>query len=112
MSVLAPAAVLLPLLFPVLALVSDSGRTMRYGLPLLPLPALAVALLAGPGWTLELPYLLNGGAWLLDDLRQVFLLLTPASGQRRGSMPPVTCMGSTFVGSALSGGLPWPATLG
>lgn len=76
MSVLAPAAVLLPLLFPVLALVSDSGRTMRYGLPLLPLPALAVALLAGPGWTLELPYLLNGGAWLLDDLRQVFLLLT------------------------------------
>ncbi|TDT43364.1 formate hydrogenlyase subunit 3/multisubunit Na+/H+ antiporter MnhD subunit [Halospina denitrificans] len=76
MPVLVPAAVLLPLLFPALALVPDSGRIMRYGLPLLPLPALTVALLSGPGWTLELPYLLNGGVWLLDELRRVFLLLT------------------------------------
>ncbi|MDR9424330.1 MAG: complex I subunit 5 family protein [Marinobacter sp.] len=48
----------------------------RYSLPLLPLPALLLALLADPGWRLELPWLLTGGLWGMDELRQTFLLLT------------------------------------
>lgn len=48
----------------------------RYSLPLLPLPALFLALLTEPGWTLQLPWLLLGGLWGMDELRQTFLLLT------------------------------------
>lgn len=74
--VLILSSLLVPLLFPLLALAPGHERTMRYGLPLLPLPALALVLLSGPGWTLELPYLLNGGVWVMDELRWTFLLLT------------------------------------
>ncbi|MDR9426117.1 MAG: complex I subunit 5 family protein [Marinobacter sp.] len=48
----------------------------RYSLPLLPLPALLLALLADPGWSLELPWLLTGGLLGMDELRRTFLLLT------------------------------------
>ncbi|MFO8140466.1 MAG: complex I subunit 5 family protein [Marinobacter sp.] len=48
----------------------------RYSLPLLPLPALCLALLTEPGWMLELPWLLTGGVWGMDGLRHTFLLLT------------------------------------
>ncbi len=51
-------------------------RFYRYSLPLLPLPALLLALLAEPGWWLELPWLLTGSLWGMDELRQTFLLLT------------------------------------
>jgi len=45
-------------------------------LPLLPLPALGLALMGPGNWQLELPGLLLGAHWQLDELRQPFLLLT------------------------------------
>ena len=111
MPVLVITAVLLPLLFPALALVPSRERTMRYGLSLLPLPALAVAILSGSGWTLELPYLLNGAVWLLDGLRRGFLLLTAslwitaglyAAGYMGAKHLPRFC---TFWGLTLAGNL-------
>jgi len=73
---LAILAVCLPLLYPAMALQTNWRRAMRYALPLLPLPALLLALGADSGWQLELPWLLNGGLWAMDDLRRLFLLLT------------------------------------
>ncbi|MBU2873673.1 complex I subunit 5 family protein [Marinobacter salexigens] len=74
--ILALVAVCLPLLYPAMALRSDWRRVMRYILPVLPLPALLLASCGDPSWQLELPWLLNGGLWALDDLRRLFLLLT------------------------------------
>lgn len=48
----------------------------RYSLALLPVPALWFALLAEPGWRLELPWLFFGGLWAMDELRHSVLLLT------------------------------------
>ncbi len=75
-SVLILLAVCLPLLYPVMALPAGWESAMRFALPLLPLPALVLALVTEPGWQLQLPWLLNGGLWAMDDLRRVFLLLT------------------------------------
>lgn len=75
-SVLVLLAVCLPLLYPVMALPAGWKKAMRYALPLLPLPALILALATEPGWQLELPWLLNGGLWGMDELRRLFLLLT------------------------------------
>ncbi|MEX0604924.1 MAG: complex I subunit 5 family protein [Marinobacter sp.] len=75
-SVLVLLAVCLPLLYPVMALPGCGVKAMRYTLPLLPLPALLLALGTEPGWQLELPWLLNGGLWGIDELRRLFLLLT------------------------------------
>ncbi|NMT62069.1 NADH-ubiquinone oxidoreductase [Marinobacter orientalis] len=75
-SVLALLAVALPLLYPAMALNAGWVRAMRFALPLLPLPALVLAVGADPGWQLELPWLLNGGLWAMDELRRLFLLLT------------------------------------
>ncbi|MFN2361936.1 MAG: complex I subunit 5 family protein [Marinobacter sp.] len=74
--VLVLLAVCLPLLYPAMALVAGYEKAMRYALPLLPLPALMLALGTAPGWQLELPWLLNGGLWGMDELRRLFLLLT------------------------------------
>jgi len=49
---------------------------MRRVMLLLPLLLMPVALLAGPDWTVSLPWLLNGGVWGVDALRYAFLLLT------------------------------------
>ncbi|MFU8763665.1 MAG: complex I subunit 5 family protein [Haliea sp.] len=70
------ASVLLPLLYPLLAARSDPGTALRAALPLLPLPALLLALLSSTAWTLELPWLLLGSIWVLDELRRSFLFLT------------------------------------
>ena len=59
---LVPSRATRPLLWPVL--------------PLLPLPALGLALMGPGNWQLELPGLLLGASWQLDELRQPFLLLT------------------------------------
>lgn len=75
-SVLVLLAVCLPLLYPAMALGAKWGTAMRYALPILPLPALVLALGAEPGWQLDLPWLLNGGLWAMDEVRQLFLLLT------------------------------------
>ncbi|WP_152205176.1 complex I subunit 5 family protein [Marinobacter changyiensis] len=75
-SVLVLLAVCLPLLYPAMALRAEGARAMRYVMPVLPLPALMLALGAEPGWQLELPWLLNGGLWAMDELRRLFLLLT------------------------------------
>ncbi len=48
----------------------------RYSLPLLPLPFLLLALWREPGWSVELPWLLFGSVWGVDELRHTFLLLT------------------------------------
>jgi formate hydrogenlyase subunit 3/multisubunit Na+/H+ antiporter MnhD subunit len=48
----------------------------RYSLPLLPLPFLLLALWLEPGWNVELPWLLFGSVWGVDELRHTFLLLT------------------------------------
>lgn len=73
--VLVLVAVCLPLLYPAMALRESWGKAMRYALPMLPLPALALAA-TEPGWQLELPWLLNGGRWAMDELRRLFLMLT------------------------------------
>lgn len=80
-SVLVLLTVCLPLLYPAMALRAGWEsigwkRAMRFALPVLPLPALALALVTEPGWQLELPWLLNGGLWAMDELRRLFLLLT------------------------------------
>ena len=69
-------AVMLPLGSVLLALRFSWRQAYRYCLPILPLPALLVGLLAGPDWSLELPGLLLGGLWGVDELRRAFLLLT------------------------------------
>ncbi|MDL0431448.1 complex I subunit 5 family protein [Marinobacter sp. TBZ242] len=69
-------AVCLPLLYPAMALRAAWERAMRYALPVLPLPALVLALGSEPGWQLEMPWLLNGGLWAVDGVRRLFLLLT------------------------------------
>lgn len=75
-SALLLLAVLLPLVALLLAIDPRWQQIYRYCLPVLPLPALVLALLADPGWWLELPWLLNGGLWGLDELRRAFLILT------------------------------------
>lgn len=70
------ASMLLPLLYPLLAARPGPGTTLRAALPLLPLPALLLALLSSTAWTLELPWLLLGSTWVLDELRRSFLFLT------------------------------------
>lgn len=77
-SVLVLLAVCVPLLYPAMALHAGWHRAMRFALPLLPLPALLLGLGTEPGWQLELPWLLNGGLWAMDELRRLFLLLTAA----------------------------------
>ncbi|MFO7992683.1 MAG: complex I subunit 5 family protein [Marinobacter sp.] len=74
--VLVLLAVCLPLLYPAMALRAAWSRAMRYALPILPLPALVLALGTEPGWQLDLPWLLNGGLWAMDEVRRLFLLLT------------------------------------
>ncbi|KPQ03211.1 complex I subunit 5 family protein [Marinobacter sp. HL-58] len=69
-------AVCVPLLYPIMALAGGSDKVMRHALPLLPIPALIFVLVAQPGGQLELPWLLNGGLWGMDELRRLFLLLT------------------------------------
>lgn len=69
-------AILLPFAALLLAFSARWQRLYRYCLPLLPLPALLLALLANPGSWLELPWLLEGGLWGLDHLRRAFLMLT------------------------------------
>ncbi len=75
-TVLIAASVLLPLLYPLLALRGVWRGALRALLPLLPLPALVLALLSATPWTLELPWLVLGSTWMLDELRRSFLLLT------------------------------------
>ena len=75
-SALLLLAVLLPFASLLLALNPRWQTIYRYCLPVLPLPALLLALLAEPGWRLEMPWLLNGGLWGLDELRRAFLILT------------------------------------
>ena len=70
------ASVLLPLLYPLLAVRPGWQGTLRRALPLLPLPALALALLSAAPWALDLPWLVLGSTWMLDELRRSFLLLT------------------------------------
>lgn len=75
-SALLLLAVLLPFAALLLALNPRWQQIYRYCLPVLPLPALILALLTDPGWWLEMPWLLNGGLWGLDELRRSFLILT------------------------------------
>lgn len=70
------ASMLLPLLYPLLAARPGWRGALRLALPLLPLPALVLALLSAAPWTLELPWLMLGSTWMLDELRRGFLLLT------------------------------------
>jgi hydrogenase-4 component B len=74
--VLIALSVLLPLLYPLLATRRGWHGALRGALPLLPVPALLLALLSTAPWTLELPWLLLGSTWMLDELRRSFLLLT------------------------------------
>ena len=69
-------AICWPLFYPLIALRARWGKVMRYLLPVLPLPALMLAVFSQPGWQLELPWLLNGGLLAMDELRRMFFLLT------------------------------------
>jgi len=73
--VLVAASVLLPLCYPLLAARRGWRGALRMALPLLPLPALLLGLFSAAPWTLELPWLLLGSTWMLDELRRAFLLL-------------------------------------
>ncbi|WP_372987261.1 complex I subunit 5 family protein [Marinobacter sp.] len=68
--------VILPLASLLLAFRSRWQEIYRYSLPLLPIPAILAGLMAELDNWLELPWLLIGGVWGLDELRQTFLLLT------------------------------------
>lgn len=76
----APLLLLLTVILPLASLFlafRPQGQTIyRYCLPLLPLPAILAGLMAELHHWLELPWLLIGGVWGLDELRQTFLLLT------------------------------------
>lgn len=65
-----------PLLVLPLSLASALHRQQWRLLPLLPLPALSLALLGPADWQLEIPQLLLGSHWQLDAIRQPFFLLT------------------------------------
>lgn len=69
-------ATLLPLLYSVLCGIPGWPVLRRWVLPLLPVPGLWLALFGGHGWSVELPWLLTGGVWLVDELRRSFLILT------------------------------------
>lgn len=79
MNAVAPHLLLLSVVLPfgalALALWPGGRFFYRYTLPWLPLPALCLGMLA-PDSSLELPWLLNGGLWLVDDLRRTFLVVT------------------------------------
>lgn len=75
MTLLMLATVVFPLLACVPAAGNTGGRCSMGLLVLAPLPALALALLFRQG-ELALPGLLLGGAWMLDEIRRTFLLLT------------------------------------
>ncbi len=68
--------VLLPLASLILALSPRWQKIYRYSLPLLPVPAIVAGLTVELHNWLEMPWLLMGGTWGLDELRQSFLLLT------------------------------------
>lgn len=70
------AVILLPLCSSLLALGRVTQPLLWRLLPLLPLPALGVALMGPGNWQLELPGLLLGANWKLDELRQPFFVLT------------------------------------
>ncbi len=76
MKVLMLVSVLMPLAYLVLVPVSSARPVLRWGLPLLPLPALALALVSGGGWSWSMAWVMPDGLWLMDDVRRVFLLLT------------------------------------
>lgn len=74
LHMLVMAAVGLPLIW--LLALPFGDRWQRFGLPLLPLPALILALASEPGWQWSMPWLLMESQWLMDELRQTFLTLT------------------------------------
>ncbi len=55
------------------ALVPGWRGRLPWLLPVAPLPALVAALLVAPGTSLELPWLMLGGQWALDDTRRALL---------------------------------------
>lgn len=79
MTITAPLllmTVIFPLVSLLLAFRSRWQALYRFSLPLLPVPAILASLIAEPHNWLDLPWLLMGGVWGLDELRQTFLLLT------------------------------------
>jgi formate hydrogenlyase subunit 3/multisubunit Na+/H+ antiporter MnhD subunit len=82
MKVLLATALLLPLLLAALVCVPVSARGTRALAgalaPWAPLPALALALTAAPGLTLDVPWLLLGAQFGLDATTRVFLFFTSA----------------------------------
>jgi len=80
MKTLLVTALLLPLLLAALVCVPARGvRASALALaPWAPLPALALALVAAPGLTLEVPWLLLGAQFGLDATTRVFLFFTAA----------------------------------
>lgn len=73
MTVLVLLMVCLPLVWLLTLLLP--GRWQRFGMPLLPLPALLVVAFYEPGWQLALQWLMIDSFWLVDDLRRTFLTL-------------------------------------
>ena len=75
-SALVLCSILLPLAAGLLACRREWLAVLRYSLPLLPLPALLLALLSINDSMIELPWLLEGAKWGLDELRRAFLMLS------------------------------------
>lgn len=63
-------------LWPLLLALVRPDRIGQWLLPLAVIPALWVALIPEPGTTVDLPWLLLGSRWGVDDTSQVFLLIT------------------------------------
>jgi hydrogenase-4 component B len=72
-GVLLAAAVAVPALLTLLALVPPWRSRLVPVLPLAPLPALLAALLVPEDTTLSVPWLLLGGTWALDAVRRLLL---------------------------------------
>ena len=94
-----PIAVLLPLALAVLWLVPPLRPLLARLAPWSALPALSLSLFAG-GLEVQLPWLLLGSWWLLDDLARAFLgmtaLLWLLAGLYARYYPPVQRSGDNF----------------
>jgi hydrogenase-4 component B len=86
-ALLLAASVAVPCLLWIVACVPRWQRVATLALPIAPLPALAAALLVAPGTTLDLPWLMLGGTWALDDTRRTLL----------AAMSLMWCVGGWFA---------------
>lgn len=86
-AALLAASVVTPFVLWIVSCVPRWRRTAAFMLPIAPLPALAAAMLVPHGTGMDLPWLMLGGTWALDDTRRPLL----------AAMALMWCVGGWFV---------------